>query len=172
MPPLPTLPPPWKRLFLHVGGITEIGYARDSDLLLVISTAGRGVYDCLTGERLAHRVVPPYDYDSWWFPTKLEALGIGPLENQAIRIAGLCGGGLPYHSSDNWSIKVSNYISEKKYSSSEVTLVQPHKPTNEVTPFSTVVYENDICEFRAAGFSETGRSFVCASSCDLVIFYR
>jgi len=49
----PKAPPPrsWRAITVHpVGGLTDTGYAPDSDLLLVISHDGCGVFDALTGE--------------------------------------------------------------------------------------------------------------------------
>jgi len=49
------LPPePWRHVASHgIGGLTDIGYGEGSDLLLVVSHNGRGVFDCLSGERVA-----------------------------------------------------------------------------------------------------------------------
>src|SRR5579863_298772 len=89
-PPLP----PWKLIGGRaVGGLTEVGFADDSDLLLVVSSQGRGVLDCRSGEYVARDRTEPND--SWYDERRLRAFGIGPLEGQLIRLAGLHGGGLP-----------------------------------------------------------------------------
>ncbi|QKZ04049.1 hypothetical protein [Pseudomonas eucalypticola] len=36
-----------------VAGLFDIGFHRDSELLLVVSSSGRGVFDCLTGAKIA-----------------------------------------------------------------------------------------------------------------------
>lgn len=46
-------PPPWVRTEHTVGGLTEVGYAPASDLLLVVSSGGRGLFDGLSGQRLS-----------------------------------------------------------------------------------------------------------------------
>jgi len=101
---LPIQPPPspWKRVASYaVGGLTEIGFANQSDLVLVVSSNGRGVFDCTSGERLAR----DDDTADWWYdPVQLQAAGIGPLDGQFIRLAGLHGGGLPLSTRDGWSL--------------------------------------------------------------------
>lgn len=78
-PPVQDPPSPWVRrtgLWI-VGGALQVGYAEDSDLLLVFSHAGRGIFDCLTGERLArdrHDGMAAFDL------TKLTVESFGPLE--------------------------------------------------------------------------------------------
>jgi hypothetical protein len=53
---------PWKKIANHaVGGLFQIGYAEDSDLLLVLSHNGRGIFDCLTGERIARDTKDAFD---------------------------------------------------------------------------------------------------------------
>src|SRR5450631_1343055 len=91
--PVVNPPPPWKRLAVHaVGGLTEVGFAEDSDCLLVVSSQGRGVIDCRTGERVARDRGEPDG--SWYDERRLRAQGIGPLDGQVVRLAGLHGGGL------------------------------------------------------------------------------
>src|SRR5215813_5292756 len=91
--PISNPPLPWKRLVVQaVGGLTEVGFGEDSDFLLIVSSQGRGVVDCRTGERVARDRTEPDD--SWYDERRLLATGIGPLEGKAIRLAGLHGGGL------------------------------------------------------------------------------
>lgn len=74
-------PVPWKKVAsFGIGGLTEVGYAPDSDLLLVVSSQGRGVFNCISGEKIARDCEDSLDFID---ETKLVALGIGPLE--AIR---------------------------------------------------------------------------------------
>jgi hypothetical protein len=101
--PLQAPPLPWRRLCVHaVGGLTEVGFASGTDLLLVVSSTGRGVFDCATGERVA-RDYGGIEHD-WYDPVRLTARGIGPLEGQVVRIGGLLGGGLPLTTADGWGI--------------------------------------------------------------------
>ena len=159
-------PPPWKLIASHaVGGLTEIGFAPDSDLLLAISSQGRGVYDCRTGERVAR------DRNEFWDDldqTRLTSRGIGPLSDLKIRLAGLHGGGLPTSTSDGWSIDI-------------IALDWPQHTLFITAPFNSLFHgdgnsykiaQDGVTGYRAAGFSETGQSFVFATSSDLDIYAR
>jgi hypothetical protein len=87
--PVEVPPAPWKvATVFAIGGLTKVGYAPDSDFLLVISSQGQGVFDCLKGEKIARD-----DDDSPGIINlrKFVALGIGPLEGQWIRVGGLHG---------------------------------------------------------------------------------
>ncbi len=161
-----TRPPmsPWKSSGgSAVGGLEAVGYAENSDLLLVVSSSGRGVFDCVTGERVAR----DYDTsDSWYDWAHLLALGIGPLEGQMIRLAGMDGGGLIAATTDGYRL----------------WLVAPTWPDYRLIlspPQNDLYYNLDACvqvegdyEIRAYGFSETGRSFIIAKNHTLYTFSR
>lgn len=155
--------PPWFRLTAHaVGGLTEVGYADDSDLLLVVSAQGRGVIDCRTGERVARDRVEPND--GWYDERRLRAFGIGPLERHLIRLAGLHGGGLLNGGRDGWWVN-------------SITLDWPDVRLlfggpwgwiyDGTTPFAKLAVEREV---RAFGFSDTGETFVIATSSDVTVF--
>jgi hypothetical protein len=93
-------PIPWRRAgAFSVGGLTDVGFAAGSDLLVVVSHQGRGVFDCMTGIRLARDSTDGDLLDT----QALDAEGIGPLAQQRIRAAGIHGGGLPQTTSDGWT---------------------------------------------------------------------
>src|SRR5262249_9130212 len=98
--PIQPPPPPWQRIeTFAVGGLLAVGYAEPSDLLLGISTAGRAVFDCQSGARIARdRSAAEQYYDE----IALTAQGFGPLEGHILRIAGMWGGGLPIATRDAW----------------------------------------------------------------------
>ena len=49
--PVAPPPTPWRLVgSFSVGGLTGVGFAPRSDMVLVVSSAGRGVFDCTTGE--------------------------------------------------------------------------------------------------------------------------
>lgn len=157
--PLGQPPVPWRRLASHaVGGLTEVGFAGRSDLLLAVSSQGRGLFDCLSGDRRARDPSPPDD--GWYDEVRLTALGIGPLSDQLIRLSGLHGGGLSACTDDGWS----------------VTRIAPDWPVESIVlnpPGASVLYEGhtegcikiaEDSELRAYGFSETGLSLVVATS--------
>jgi hypothetical protein len=155
--------PPWELVAVHaVGGLTEVGFSDDTDLLLVVSTQGRGVIDCKTGERVVRDKTEPDD--SWYDERRLRAFGIGPLEGQLIRLSGLHGGGLPNGGRDGWWLE-------------SITLDWPDVNLllggpwgwiyDEKTPFVKLAVESAV---RAFGFSDTGQTFIIATSSDVSIF--
>lgn len=155
--------PPWTRLAVHaVGGLTEVGYADDTDLLLVVSSLGRGVINCRTGERVARNrdAINDRRYDC----RRLRALGIGPLEGCPIRLAGLHGGGLLNSGRDGW------WVNQITLNWPEVNLLLGG-PWGWIydgkTPFVKLGIEREV---RAFGFSDTGETFVLATSSDLTVY--
>ena len=164
--PLLAPPSPWKRVATHaVGGLTEIGFATDSDLLLVLSSNGRGVFDCNSGGRIAR------DYDENWDDldeTRLISTGIGPLSEMRIRLAGLHGGGLPTTTDDGWSLD----ILALDWPRHSMFLNAPYKSLFHDDGHSCKIAEDGVTGFRAVGFSDTGKSFVFATSSDLEIYAR
>jgi len=162
------VPPPWQRTIHAIGGLTEVGYVPDADLLLAVSSTGRGLFDCTSGQRVARDYTSPDEGGSWYDDTGLLAQGIGPAEKHFIRLAGLHGGGLPRNTRDGWSLE----------------LVAPDWPLQSIIiqpPGRSVLIERfaDGCakieqdyEVRAFGFSDTGRSFVVAVSHSLIICSR
>ncbi|MCD4686834.1 MAG: hypothetical protein K8S97_12950 [Anaerolineae bacterium] len=162
-------PAPWQRIDVAIAALREVGYAQNSDLLLVISEAGRGVFNCLTGEKVARD--RNHDDTQWRDPIHLTAQGIGPLNNQTIRLAGISGGGLRTLGSDGWSLM----------------LVSPYWPLESVVLFSsnrilwspdgfehcTKIYPpGDGDKIRAYGFSDTNKSFIVATPNTLALFSR
>src|SRR4051812_46599997 len=78
-------PAPWVPVGHYaVGGLTAVGFGPGTELLLVASWQGRGVFDCTTGERVARDRATD---GGWQDPVALEAQGIGPLEGQTVRTA-------------------------------------------------------------------------------------
>ncbi|MEO0586646.1 MAG: hypothetical protein AAF078_03310 [Planctomycetota bacterium] len=157
--------PPWKLAGgSSIGGLTEVGFGEDSDLLLVVSSQGRGVFNCITGERVARDREEPND--GWYDNTRLVALGIGPLKEQVIRLSGLHGGGLPIHTADGWSVQA-------------ITMPWPVEHLLLEEPFKTIYDDKAsvaklavVLGTRAFGFSPTGRSLIWAISSDLAIYTR
>ncbi|MBX7174913.1 MAG: hypothetical protein K1X72_28310 [Pyrinomonadaceae bacterium] len=80
--PLQNEVPIWKKVnSFAIGGLTQVGYAPNSDILLVVSHQGRGIFDCLIGEKIAR------DYDSetdqtWEQTVKLEGDGFNVLDGK------------------------------------------------------------------------------------------
>ena len=163
----PTRPPePWAlRASCAVGGLSSVGFARDSDLLLVVSSQGRGVFDGLSGERVA-RDHGDYAEDH----LHLEAQGIGPLQGQTLRIAGAWGGGLALSTADRWSL----HCVQVDWPGQDVVLIEPGSHLfGELYDRPAAMHKiHADSPLRACGFSATGRSLVIATHSELHLFSR
>ncbi|MFI9150131.1 hypothetical protein [Streptomyces sp. NPDC053367] len=168
-------PAPWRRVWdrgTAVGGLLGVGFATGPadgrDLVLVESTAGLGLFDAETGERLARDRDPDHDGPEW--ERDLTCPGIGPLAGTPVRMAGLYGGGLHSGASGGWVVEV----------------VGPEWPHHRVLlsrgtsmPYRVPhgegwwhVFDANRSELRAAGFSPSGRTLAVATSSDLILWTR
>ncbi|MBI3270037.1 MAG: hypothetical protein HYZ53_13505 [Planctomycetes bacterium] len=166
----PTCPPsPWMhRRTIFTGGLTEVGFGPGTDLLLVVSHDGRGVFDCATGERVARHDAARSE--SWFDPILMTARGIGPLEGIAVPVAGLSGGGLPVQTLDQWSIKVA----WPAWPQVSIFLQPPGSCVYDVARCRGTVRLkfDEVVEYLACGFSPTGKTLVIATSADVELFRR
>jgi hypothetical protein len=70
---------------------------------------------------------------------------------------------------DNWKLEAIQI----HWPDTSVILTQPRQTFYSKEPSSwTKIFAEEVCEFRTYGFSETGLSFVIATSCGLDIFSR
>ncbi len=159
---------PWRKFAtIAIGGLQHIGFASNSDLLLAVSGArGRGVVDCATGGKVARD-------DEEYYPDfgSLEAEGIGSLEGQQIRVAGISGGGLSHATEDGWLIE----LHPLSWPEEEFFLCPP----GQTMLWSPPAAKPELFKLRplpsslvAYGFSPTGRSLIIATSSDLEIYSR
>jgi hypothetical protein len=164
--PLRDPPEPWKKSgTFAIGGLLAVGYAAQSDYLLVVSSQGRGVFDCVSGEKVARDTDDVYKYCD---DIRLQAIGIGPIAEQTVHIAGITGGGLTKVTQDGWKLQLLPLNWPDEY----IFLEYPHKSLYNGPENCVKVGTNGACELRAYGFSETGLSFVIALSCEIVLFTR
>lgn len=160
-------PAPWRRVrVVAVGGLLQVGFGAGTDLLLILSHAGRGVVDCATGDTLARD-----DGHYWADRGRLEAEGIGPLAGEAVRIAGAGGGGLSQQTGDGWAVErlPLSWPAEELILSppGEDMLVQAPAAGRGLAKLRVLP-----SELRAYGFSPTGLSLVVATASDVEIFHR
>ncbi|MBD1857982.1 hypothetical protein H6F69_20485 [Leptolyngbya sp. FACHB-1624] len=156
------VPDPWKRLAaFSIGGLRSVGYDRESDNLLVVSSQGRGVIDCLKGQKIARDDEEYYENETY-----LEAQGIGILSDRIIRMAGLFGGGLPTITEDGWQLECVTL----SFPEQMVILLPPNSYLYSKPNRMTKIYED--ADIRAYGFSYSGKSFVIATPSDVTIFAR
>lgn len=165
---LRTVPPPtpWRKVgVVAVGGLRAVGFDRETELLLIVSSAGRRVVDCLTGQKVARDEDEHHEDER-----HLEAVGIGPLQGKTVRVAGLPGGGLPVSTHDGWSVEVVTL----DWPTHEILLIEPFcslydslrgKPGR----FHKIGSESEL---RACGFSPSGLSLVVATSSEVMVFGR
>jgi hypothetical protein len=150
--------------------LRNVGFAPDKDLLLVLSTQGEGIFDCTNGEIVARL----NNNSDWWqdFDELTSCtLGFDLLDKVKISTSGLYGGDhLPKTSIDNWILIESKPEPDDKpfdmYMVKKIFLVSPDKKEK------VFITKDGPCELRAFGFSETGKSFVVALSCNLIIYSR
>jgi hypothetical protein len=96
---------------------------------------------------------------------QLTAIGIGPLESQRLRIAGLWGGGLARTTREGWSADCVQMPWPD-----EVPIVLP--PREWIGKPGARLYRlgSPISEVRAFGFSPSGRFLALATSADLTLY--
>jgi hypothetical protein len=159
-------PRPWSLpATLAVGGFREVGFDRHSELLLVVSSAGRGVVGCADATKVARDDSGYYEGEEG-----LEATGIGPLHGMVIRMSGVFGGGLPTTTSDGWSVEVIAL----DWPVEEVILLEPKSSLygslyGKPTSFHKIGSESEI---RACGFLYSGRTLVIATTSAVSVFRR
>ncbi|WP_045748274.1 hypothetical protein [Actinoplanes rectilineatus] len=153
--PVTEPPAPWRVRPTRIGGVTGVGFAPGSDLLVVLSHNGVGVFDPDTARTVARED----DDDTFGDHYPVAVAGIGPFEGRRISLAGLWGGGLRTFTSDGWRVAVvaPDWPGEK------VVLVPPGGADPVADPAAALVI-HDGDPVRAAGFSDSGRVLVVATS--------
>lgn len=149
---------------IAIGGLREVGFSRSAEYLLVVSSTGRGVIDCDSGEKVAR------DYDefgAWYVPAALTCEGIGPIEGEQVLTAGMSGGGLRTQSSRGEMLEICSpewpYTDLYFCPKGKIVLADGFQD-------GCVQIASDV--FLAHGFSWSGNTFVFATSSDVTIFKR
>lgn len=98
-----------KRRVWAIGGLREIGFKPNSDLLMVLSSHGRRIFDCIKDERV-ERDNSDYYLDKWDSVFGIVE-GFGLLKNERIK----CGGFeapdiLKKETNDLWTISIKREI--------------------------------------------------------------
>jgi hypothetical protein len=160
-------PLPWKEVGSPtIHSLMAVGYAPDSDLILVVTMSRLEVFDGLNGNIVAwvdtsHDDTDPFD------AIHLTARGIGPLDGQSIRVASWeSGGGLPKQTADGWQIKIISCWPN------DTVLLFPEKYSGAFTVSAATKLFGGEREIVAAGFSETGKSFIIAEPSAITIYSR
>lgn len=174
--PVADAPPPWTPVLdsrTPIGGLQGIGFGihPDSgrDLAMVVSIGGYGLFDAVTGQKIARDRDPDPDTATPDGSRDLACPGVGPLEGTRVQIAGLFGGGLHTASGDGWYLDV-------------VTPAWPHERV--LLSRDDDIYRGDPgvtwwhifhcthSTLRTAGFSPSGRTLAVATSSDLTLWTK
>jgi len=158
----------WKlKANFAIGGLREMGFYEDSDYLLLLSSQGRGLFDCLAGEKIAR---DNYDYYSEeWDPNTGIVKGIGQLSDKQIK----CGG---FEYADilekeiGENLKTEIVKEKRKIWNGEVQEVDVLNIIDHGE--KTEIYSTPYGLDRAFGFSKNGQCFVLGISSNLFIWTK
>ncbi len=157
-------PDGWKHLNSYsVGGLLSVGFSKTSNYLLVVSSQGRGIIDCETGDKV-NRDEEPYEGLT---ENNLYCKAIAPIENEFITLSMHSGGGLPQSNSAGESLE----LVAPDWPEYDLILCSNHKscliPNDQ--PYCTKIYREHI---QAFGFSWCGNYIVAACGSGLDIWQR
>ncbi|MFJ3759071.1 hypothetical protein [Streptomyces sp. NPDC090080] len=168
-------PEPWRDVTsVPVGGLLGIGFtvhpATGHDLVMVVSHDGHGLFDAVTGEKIARDRDPGPEDSTPESDPELSCPGLGPVAGSRVRIAGLFGGGLHAVTGDGWLLEVvvPAWPHERVLLSRDGGL--PHAGPHGERWWH--LFHARHCELRAAGFSPSGRTIAVATSGDLSLWPR
>ncbi|GAA5700721.1 hypothetical protein Save01_01524 [Streptomyces avermitilis] len=175
-PVLPA-PEPWRPVFkpfAAVGGLLGIGFAshpdNGNDLVMVVSQAGHGLFDAVTGEKIARDRDPDPEDSTPDAVADLSCPGLGPIAGSRVRIAGLFGGGLHTGTEDGWVVEVVS----PAWPHDRVLLSRgsgmPHRGPHGEKWWH--IFHSNYSELRAAGFSPSGQTLAVATSSDVTLWTR
>jgi hypothetical protein len=160
LPAVETLPPYRTRRSFAVGGLRAVGFAPGTEMLLVVSWQGLGVFDG-DGERVAREAgeLP----DPAGYPESAE--GIGPIAGVAVPLMGFEGSGaLPRSTRDGWQLGVLE--------PDDCLGIWTAPPGASLEPpgAGCVRLARRCEEIRAAGYSPSGQILVIAEQHTLHLF--
>ncbi|GAA4666338.1 hypothetical protein [Streptomyces youssoufiensis] len=175
--PVVAPPDPWRPVpngLIPVGGLLGIGFALapddGRDLVMVVSAGGHGLFDTVTGEKIARDRDPDPEDDTPDAAPDLSCPGLGPIASTRVRIAGLFGGGLHATTEDGWTLEVVS----PEWPHDRVLLSVdggiPHDGPHGERWWH--IFDSYYSELRAAGFSPSGRTLAVATSSDLTLWTR
>ncbi|MEU0448897.1 hypothetical protein [Streptomyces tendae] len=171
--PVVPAPEPWRPVaFVPVGGLLGIGFASHPrsgrDLVMVVSHEGHGLFDAVTGEKIARDRDPEDSTPDE--AADLSCPGLGPIVGGRVHIAGLFGGGLHNLTEDGWKLEVvaPAWPNQRVLLSRDEGL--PHSGPHGERWWH--IFHSDYSTFRAAGFSPSGHTIAVSTSSDLSLWTR
>ncbi|MEU6675333.1 hypothetical protein [Streptomyces sp. NPDC046925] len=173
--PVVPAPAPWVRVaYTPVGGLLGIGFASHPedgrDLVLVVSHDGHGLFDAVTGEKIARDRDPDPDDGVPDAVSDLSCPGLGPISGTRVAIAGLFGGGLHTTTADGWTLEAVTpaWPNDRVLLSTDGGL--PHSGPHGEQWWH--IFHADYSELRASGFSPSGTTIAVATSSDISLWTR
>ncbi len=170
----PVVPAPdaWRPVFepcVPVGGLLGIGFASHPgtgrDLVMVVSRDGHGLFDGVTGEKIARDRDPDIEDSTPDATPDLTCPGLGAAAGTRVHIAGLHGGGLHRTTDDGWTLEVVS----PAWPNDRVLLSTdggpPHSGPHGERWWH--IFHSSYSDPRAVGFSPSGRTLAVATSSDL-----
>jgi hypothetical protein len=159
-------PEPWKLLgTIVITDIMEVGFAEDSEMLLVLSGHGRELIDCRSGRRVARD--PGVEHRSSWYGAHdLIGQGFGPMTGRQMRLTGAGGGGLSFITRDGWGA----VRAPVQWPDEFLLLTAPYSSIYQPqASFWKLVAAREAV---AWGFSYTGKTLIAATAEGVTIFAR
>lgn len=174
--PVVSPPAPWALVSearMPIGGLQGVGFGihptSGHDLVMVVSLGGHGLFDAVTGEKIARDRDPDPETTTPDDAPDLACPGLGPLAGTRVQIAGLFGGGLHSTSGDGWSLDVAG----PEWPNEQVLLsTNGGNFSNGPGTEWWHIFCSNYSTLRAAGFSASGRTLVIATSSDLTLWTR
>jgi hypothetical protein len=177
--PVVPAPAPWRPVFEEaygaaVGGLLGIGFAShpDSghDLVVVVLHDGHGLFDAVTGEKIARDRDPDPEDSTPDAVTDLTCPGPGPVAGSRVRIAGLFGGGLHATTEDGWILEAVTPAWPNDRVLLSVDGGLPHSGPHGEEWWH--IFHSSYSELRAFGFSPSGETIAVATSSDVSLWTR
>ncbi|MFI6700425.1 hypothetical protein ACIBJC_15840 [Streptomyces sp. NPDC050509] len=177
--PVMPAPEPWRPVFEYeygapVGGLLGIGFATHPeschDLVMVVSRDGHGLFDAVTGEKMARDRAPDPEGSTPDAVADLTCPGLGPIAGSRVHIAGLFGGGLHTTTEDGWALEVVTpaWPNDRVLLSGDGGL--PHSGPHGEQWWH--IFHSTYSELRAFGFSPSGETIAVATSSDVSLWTR
>lgn len=177
--PVIPAPAPWRPVFEYaygvpVGGLLGIGFASHPssghDLVMVVSHAGHGLFDAVTGEKIARDRDPDPEGSTPDGAPDLTCPGPGPIAGSRVPVAGLFGGGLHTTTGDGWTLEAVTpaWPNDRVLLSADGGL--PHSGPHGEQWWH--IFHATYSELRAFGFSPSGETIAVATSSDLSLWTR
>jgi hypothetical protein len=175
---MPT-PEPWQPVLdrrTPIGGLLGIGFAvhpgSRHDVVMVVSSGGHGLFDAVTGERIARGRDPDPETGTPDAHPNLTCPGLGPIAGvPGVHCRALRRGPAQHHAGrpDGWTLDVVS----PEWPHDRVILSADggsHKGPAGGTWWH--VFHSEYSKLRAAGFSPSGRTLAVATSSDLTFWTR